>query len=51
MIYAPECWIQLGTQLVPVVVKTDTYNIRKRVVDKLQQISVDVQVGYENTAL
>lgn len=51
MIYAPECWIQLGTQLVPVVVKTDTYNVRKRVVDKLQQISVDVQVGYENTAL
>ena len=51
MIYAPECWIQLGTQLVPVVVKTDTYNIRKRVVDKLQQISVDVQVAYENTAL
>ena len=51
MIYSPECWIQLGTQLVPVVVKTDTYNIRKRVVDKLQQISVDVQVGYENTAL
>ena len=31
--------------------KTDTYNVRKRVVDKLQQISVDVQVGYENTAL
>ena len=51
MIYAPECWIQLGTQLVPVVVQTNTYNIRKRVVDKLQQISVDVQVGYENTAL
>jgi hypothetical protein len=51
MIYSPECWIQLGTQLVPVVVKTDTYNVRKRVVDKLQQISVDVQVGYENTAL
>jgi hypothetical protein len=51
MIYAPECWIQLGTQLVPVVVQTNTYNVRKRVVDKLQQISVDVQVGYENTAL
>jgi hypothetical protein len=51
MIYSPECWIQLGTQLVPVVVQTNTYNIRKRVVDKLQQISVDVQVGYENTAL
>jgi hypothetical protein len=51
MIYSPECWIHLGTQLVPVVVKTNTYNIRKRVVDKLQQISVDVQVGYENTAL
>jgi hypothetical protein len=51
MIYASECWIQLGTQLVPVVVQTNTYNVRKRVVDKLQQISVDVQVGYENTAL
>jgi hypothetical protein len=51
MIYSPECWIQLGTQLVPVVVQTNTYNVRKRVVDKLQQISVDVQVGYENTAL
>jgi hypothetical protein len=51
MIYASECWIQLGTQLVPVVVQTNTYNVRKRVVDKLQQISVDVQVAYENTAL
>ena len=51
MIYSPECWIQLGTQLVPVVVQTNTSNSRKRVVDKLQQISVDVQVGYENTAL
>lgn len=51
MIYSPDCWIQLGTQLVPVVVQTNTYNVRKRVVDKLQQISVDVQVGYENTAL
>jgi hypothetical protein len=51
MIYAPECWVQIGTQLVPVVVQTNTYNVRKRVVDKLQQISVDVQVGYENTAL
>ena len=51
MIYSPECWIQIGTQLVPIVVQTNTYNIRKRVVDKLQQISVDVQVGYENTAL
>jgi hypothetical protein len=51
MIYASECWIQLGTQLVPVVVQTNTYNVRKRVVDKLQQISLDVQVGYENTAL
>jgi hypothetical protein len=51
MIYAPECWILIGTQLVPVVVQTNTYNVRKRVVDKLQQISVDVQVGYENTSL
>ena len=51
MIYASECWIQLGTQLVPVVVQTNTYDVRKRVVDKLQQISLDVQVGYENTAL
>jgi hypothetical protein len=51
MVYSPECWIQIGTQLVPIVVQTNTYNIRKRVVDRLQQISVDVQVGYENTAL
>jgi hypothetical protein len=36
---------------VPVVVKTDSYTVRKRVIDKLQQISVDVQIGYENTAL
>jgi hypothetical protein len=51
MIYAPECWILIGTQLVPVVVQTNTYNVRKRIVDKLQQITVSVQVGYENTAL
>jgi len=36
---------------VPVIVQTNSFNIRKRVVDKLQQISVDVRVGYENTAL
>jgi hypothetical protein len=51
MIYSPECWIQIDTQLVPIVVQTNTFNIRKRVVDRLQQITVDVQVGYENTAL
>ena len=51
MVYSPECWIVLNNALVPVVVQTNTYNVRKRVVDKLQQITVDVQVGYENTAL
>jgi len=51
MIYSPECWLLLNSALVPVIVQTNSYNIRKRVVDKLQQISVDVRVGYENTAL
>ena len=51
MIYSPECWIVVSGALVPVVVKTDSYTVRKRVIDKLQQISVDVQIGYENTAL
>ena len=51
MVYSPECWIVLSGALVPVVVQTNTYNVRKRVVDKLQQITIDVQVGYENTAL
>jgi len=51
MVYSPECWIVLSGALVPVVVQTNTYTVRKRVVDKLQQITVDVQVGYENTAL
>jgi len=50
-VYSPECWIVLSGALVPVVVQTNTYTVRKRVVDKLQQITVDVQVGYENTAL
>jgi len=51
MVYSPECWIQLGQTLVPVVVQTNTYNIMKRINDRLQAITVDVQVGYENTAL
>ena len=51
MIYAPECWIELSGALVPVVVQTNTYNIMKRINDRLQAITVDVQVGYENTAL
>jgi hypothetical protein len=51
MIYSPECWIELSGALVPVVVQTNTYNIMKRINDRLQAITVDVQVGYENTAL
>jgi len=51
MVYSPECWIELSGALVPVVVQTNTYNIMKRINDRLQAITVDVQVGYENTAL
>ena len=51
MVYSPECWIELSGALVPVVVQTNTYNVMKRINDRLQAITVDVQVGYENTAL
>ena len=51
MIYSPECWIELSGALVPVVVQTNTFAIMKRINDRLQAITVDVQVGYENTAL
>jgi hypothetical protein len=51
MIYSPECWIELSGALVPVVVQTNTYNVMKRINDRLQAITIDVQVAYENTAL
>jgi hypothetical protein len=51
MVYSPECWIELSGALVPVVVQTNTFAIMKRINDRLQAITVDVQVGYENTAL
>ncbi|NDF92799.1 MAG: hypothetical protein EB115_12675, partial [Betaproteobacteria bacterium] len=46
MVYSPECWIELSGALVPVVVQTNTYTVRTRNNDKLQTITVDVQIAY-----
>jgi hypothetical protein len=51
MIYAPECWMQIGSALVPIIVQTNTYTVRTRNNDQLQTITVDVQIAYENTSL
>jgi hypothetical protein len=51
LIYSPQVYLQIGSELVEAVVNTSSFTFHTRPQDKLQQIQVDVKIAYQNRVI
>jgi hypothetical protein len=51
LIYSPQVYLQIGSELVEAVVNTSSFQFHTRPQDKLQQIQVDVKIAYQNRVI
>jgi hypothetical protein len=51
LIYSPQVYLQIGSELVEAVVNTSSFTFHTRPQDKLQQVQVDVKIAYKNNVI
>ena len=51
LIYSPQVYLQIGSELVEAIVNTSTFAFHTRPQDKLQQLQVDVKIAYKNNVI
>jgi hypothetical protein len=51
LIYSPQVYLQIGSELVEAIVNTSTFAFHTRPQDKLQQLQVDVKIAYKNSVI
>lgn len=51
LIYSPQVYLQIGSELVEAVVNTSSFTFHTRPQDKLQQLQVDVKIAYKNNVI
>jgi hypothetical protein len=51
LIYSPQVYLQIGTELVEAIVNTTSFVFHTRPQDKLQQLQVEVKIAYKNNVI
>lgn len=51
LIYSPQVYLQIGTELVEAIVNTASFVFHTRPQDKLQQLQVEVKIAYKNNVI
>jgi len=51
LIYSPQVYLQIGSELVEAIVNTSTFAFHTRPQDKLQQLQVEVKIAYKNSVI
>lgn len=51
LIYSPQVYLQIGSELVEAIVNTSTFAFHTRPQDKLQQLQVEVKIAYKNRVI
>ena len=51
LIYSPQVYLQIGSELVEAIVNTSTFAFHTRPQDKLQQLQVEVKIAYKNNTI
>jgi hypothetical protein len=51
LIYSPQVYLQIGSELVEAIVNTSTFAFHTRPQDKLQQLQVEVKIAYKNNVI
>jgi hypothetical protein len=51
LIYAPQVYLQIGSELVEAIVNTSSFTFHTRPQDKLQQLQVEVKIAYKNNVI